>query len=326
MNILHIYDENDHTSAHYVAMLTQAVGQQATMRAATSARQFEELCQQQQPDIVHLHALPPFSLPPGHRLVLTPHGQPVASFVEGYVIIARSPLEYERLKESFQRVELVRNPLITRTTTPEACAQQMLAIYQRVMDSCVLELMNQPTRTLLSAALAAAVGGDRRWAMDAEGVSTDDVNFRQLYIYTRQEGVHTLLQEGLRLLAVDAPPSQPVSSYLPTDYRQPQPMERGSLSPAAHFMQLLDDVRSSGPSLLRLAEMAQALHHADMDEEELLRLADERQLRPLLASAMQVLSEQLRLTPGFMPCPPADGRQTAQLRAQLAAHMQIGGA
>lgn len=346
MDILHVYDENDTQAAHYVAVLTKAMQQLSaiaddgngnalaaeatvTMRVATNAKSFDEQCKEQRPDIVHLHAMAPFTLPAGHRLVLTPHGRPIAAFVEAYAIVARSPLEYNSLKETFLRVETVRNPLITRTTTDKECARQMLTIYQRVMDSYVLELMNEPTRQLMAQALAAAIGGDRRWAFATTAENNDigllesQTDFRKLYIYTELEGVADELDEGLRILGTNAPQRIPVVSYLPTDYRKPEKLVNASDDPTLQAMSVLSDVQRHGPSLLRLTEMARVLRNDQLDEGALMKQVDEQELAPLLASLLQLLSEQVLLTEGFMPCAPADTRQTAQLRIQLATRQKI---
>ena len=85
---------------------------------------------------------------------------------------------------------------------------------------------------------------------------------------------------------------------------------------------LLADVKANGPSLLRLCELATALRSDSLDEARLLsQLSD--QLRPLLASTLQLLDEQNLITEGFMPCTPVDDGNTRLLRRQLTRRQHI---
>ena len=251
--------------------------------------------------------------------MLTPHGQqPPAAFPSPFVVIARSKMEQRAL--DCQRCEVVLNPIITRSTTPEACARQMLAIYRRVLQSDVLPLMSDATRRALQLLLAAAVSNDRRWLGDSGRRAEETLqqaDFQQLYIYTHHEGVQSLLQRGLGVLGYKAPPMEPFASYLPEGYTQPAPMTD------ADIPSLLADLKANGPSLLRLCELAQALRSDDLDEAMLLRRLDEQRLTPFMASVLQLLAEQTMLTEGFMPCQPADNALTAQLRQQLQQRQHI---
>ncbi len=315
--ILHVYDPDNTMAAHYVRMLTETIGNRADMHFAVNAKECKATCADLHPDILHLHGQPTFELPPGYRLVVTPHGESLGP-VSAFVFVARSQMERNRLAEQFTRIETVRNPLITRTTTPETCAREMLAIYQRVINSSVYELMNTPTRLAIPMLLAAAIGGDSRW-VDSPALQQllPQVNFRQLYIYTEHEGVLSLIERGLRLLNIEAPAYEPVSCYLPTDFHQPQPMSGKSI------ITMLEDISQKGPTLLRLSEINEALRQDSLDEEQLLDLIDEANMRPFFTAVLQLLVEQTLLTEGFMPCPPAETRETQQLRILLAERQKI---
>lgn len=317
MRILHVYDDSDITSAHYVAMLTKAIGDRAEMNVATNAKDCKAKCGELHPDILHLHAQPTFELPPDYRLVVTPHGHEMGP-VNAFVFVARSQMERNRLAERFSRIETVRNPLITRTVTPEMCATSMLAIYQRVMDSSVLELMNSATRQSLPILLAAAIGGDSRW-VDTTSLESllPHVNFRQLYIYAEHEGVLSHVERALRILGISAPSYELVSCYMPAEFQRPKPMAGCSIAT------MLDDISQNGPSLLRLVEMAEALRSDTLDEGELLERLEEDGLLPFFASVLQLLAEQCLLTEGFMPCPPVNNREVQELRTLLYSRQKI---
>ena len=311
MTILHVYREDDALLARYVAMLTEAVGSQAVMHTAAGGKELKRRLAACRPDIVHLHGLPPASLPAGVRLVFTPHGE-MASGLPAYVVVARSKMEAARLAPLYPRIEMVLNPLITRTTNAELCAHQMMAIYQQVMDSGVLQLMNADTRQALSLLLAAAIGGDSRWVDSRPlAASLPHVNFRLLYIYAMYEGVLPFVQQGIRILGIQAPQQEPTQSYLPATWQLPVPMEGASVS------DMLTDIREHGPSLLRLVELALALRDDSLDEAQLLRSLEDSAMQPLLAATLQLMHEQQLLTEGFMPCPPEDNREAQELRRKL---------
>ena len=348
MTILHIYDENDAMAGRYVEMLMQAsqalvsegslFDEPCVMYACTNAKDCRQLTDEHHPDILHLHgASAPFTLPAGLRLVVTPHGD-VLGPVHAYVVVARSPHEAEALQQKFPRIETVRNPLITRTITAEECARQMIAIYQRVMNSNVLPLMDTETHRLLTAALVVATYGDTRWLPSTYHFSAENVNFRHLYLYATNEGVLPLVQQGLTMLGIAYPQPLPKGgecltpslrttgfpplegqgdAYLPVDFHQPQPM------PVATAAELLAHIADEGPSLLRLSELARVLHGDNIDEERLLMQVEEAGRMPLLAAVLSLMAEHLLLTEGFMPCPPAEGPATQQLRTLLAKRQEL---
>lgn len=317
ISILHLYDDNDSMAARYAAMLAQGSAPQAAAFTAGDSETFHRLFALHHPDIVHVHGLPRTSLPPGCRVVLTPHGHPMATD-RPYVVVARSAMEAQAL--GYERTEVVRNPLITRTTTAEDCTRQMLHIYQRVMQSHVLPLMSSSTKALLALLLAAAIARDRRWLgpqADQAAELLRQADVQQLYIYATHEGVLPLLQQGLSVLSLEAPPAAPFHSYLPSGYQRPQPCASQSAA------DILADIDSHGPSLLRLCELSEALRDDQLDEAALLAQLDDRHLRQLLEALLPLLAEQTLLTEGFMPCPPTDNALSERLRQSLMARQQI---
>ena len=347
MTILHIYDENDAMAGRYVEMLMQATqvlsgenslfDEPCVMYACTNAkdcRQFLAGCLADSSSghlspndqttnspndqiILHLHgATAPFTLPAGMRLVVTPHGE-VLGPLHAYVVLARSPHEAEVLRQKFPHVETVRNPLITRAISPGQCAKQMADVYRRVMDSNVLQLMDTDTRRLLTAALAVATYGDVAWLPSTFHYAAEKANYRQLFLYADNEGVLPLVQQGLEMLGYAEDTEQVNDSYLPPDYQRPQPM------PAASISELLADISAHGPSLLRLCEVARALHDERLDEDVLVGQLEADGQLALLAALLPLLADCVLLTEGFMPCQPQEGATTQKLRTMLAQRQEI---
>jgi len=306
MDILHIYDESDSMAAQYVAMLTAALSGKVTMRRATTASTFREQVKAQQPDIVHVHGKSPFALPADLRLVVTPHGSPL-TINNVYVVVARSQMERQQLSAVHKRVEMVLNPIITRTITPEACGRLMFDIYTRVMNSSVYQLMDEDTRLALSELLCAAICGDRRWV----STHSQKPDYHLLCTYAEREGILQLIERGASILGVDIPPQVKVDGYLPDGFKQPEPRNWNSIP------ELVDDIKVNGPSLLRLAELTMMLRDHRLDEGKLLSQLEDRRQESTFASLLQLLQEQTQLTEGFMPCMPQDNAETQRLRTQL---------
>lgn len=315
IKVLHIYPKGQPLIARYVRLLTEAVGPQMDLRTVEQSAEAQVMCNEWKPDIVHFHG--DTSMRKGEfRRIVSPCGMDV-NIDECYTIIARSTIEAEHFKElGAKHIEVVLNPLITKTTDFTEAARRTVTIYQKVMDSDPLALMSEDTKRLLASSLKAAICKDRRWAGDISDLP-GDANFRLLYIYASLEGVLPLVENGLRLLDIDAPAREQTESYLPEDYRSPESMAFKSLSE-----QLLD-IQVNGPSLLRLTEIHQGLLNPRLNEDLLCKELDEKGMLPLFASVLQLLSEQTLLDEGFCPCPPADNSETSRLRTKLQKHLKL---
>jgi hypothetical protein len=326
MRVLHVYSQEDLVLARYVGMLTQALPEDVETQTADNAKAFHRSVADFRPDIIHLHGLPPCQLPSKVRLVVSTHGKTVTG--NPYCVVTRSQLEARRLKAP--RTETVLNPLITKAITPQEAGRKMAYIYQRVMDSNPLELMDAPTRLMLAKALKVGLCGDSRW-VDTTNLDTH-IDWRHLYIYAREEGVLPIVESGIRLLFPDASLSSFLPSlssiaaiFLPSAlYAQSGRDSHNSAPPPPRTIaRILDDIRKNGITLLHLTELFRALYDDQLDEEALMKQLESQKLRHLFQSMLQILKEQLLLDEGFMPCPPVDDRQTARLRRQLENHLKL---
>ncbi len=144
-----------------------------------------------------------------------------------------------------------------------------------------------------------------------------DVQYRLLFIYAELEGVADIVQRGIAVVGIYAPPKPPIDCYLPHGYHTPQPL------PKATIHELLNDIEAHGLTLLRLIELMKRLHDDNLDEAALMEKIEADKRRPLFQLLLQVLSEQTLLTEGFMPCPPLDNTYTENLRQQLENHLRI---
>ena len=323
MKVLHVYRHDNPRLAKYVSLLSQAMSADVECVFADNASDVRLAVKDFHPDIIHQHGLPIDNLrldnlrypTPPARLVISPHGETVDTS-KAYVVIARSP--YELTCHDTERKELVRNPLITKTITFEEAAAAIHTVYQRVMDSHPLELMNAGTRTLLALLLKAGLLGDKEWVK--EDLRLDNLRFdnlRHLFIYVELEGVLDIVKRGIAVLGIYAPPKPSIDCYLPHGYKTPQPL------PKATIPELLKDIEAHGLTLLRLTELMKRLYDDSLDEAALMEQLEADKRRPLFQLLLQILSEQTLLTEGFMPCPPLDNSYTENLRQQLENHLRI---
>jgi len=319
-SVLHIYPKTDSMIANYVTMLTQAMGEQVCSFTADDQKEAQLIMNREHPDIVHLHGHPTWTVSDGDghsRLVVTPHGQPVGA-LRPYVVIARSALEQRQLA-AWPRVETVRNPLITKTVKVDDCAQSVMRIYQKVMDSDVLPFFSDDTRRTLQLLLKVGLCGDSRWIGDEQ--LPDQTQWRLLYIYAYHEGITRMLDQGMTLMGRQIPPRTNPVSYLPENYVKPQ------RRPKARVCELTAEVqrqlRDGRLELLLLCDLHQALRRDSVDDDKLMDELKQQKLNLLFPSILQILKNTFLLDEGFMPCAPCDNRTTAQLQSSLNNHLKL---
>lgn len=324
--VLHIYSKENIPAARYVSRLTEAMKGMVESAICDEKTDFAALCEEISPDMVHVHGN--VSIRTKARKILSPDGTGLTDS-DYYALIARSRIEANRLKAP--RTEIIRNPLITKTTTFEEAARSMLAVYQKTMDSNPLPLLSQPVRQLLGTLLKAGILGDSRWvtsgAIDSSiqtaGSDTIDssfmtaADFRLLYIYSELEGVLPLIERGIGVLRLQAPRRESTESYLPADYEKPTSMAGRTIP------EMLHDLQQNGPTLCRLADIFAALYDPHLNEDELNAQLKQSEMKPLFMSVLQILKDVVMLDEGFMPCPPADNRLTQQQRNLLTNHLRL---
>lgn len=314
IKVLHIISKDDALTTHYVSTMTKYMSQQIESAFADGPAACRKICKSWTPDIIHQYGSAAFHSA-AFRKVVSPLGCSVAD-KSYYAVVARSPIEAERLgKEGVERVEIVRNPLITKTTNFDEAARKMLYVYQKVMDSNPLPLMNDETKAALSIFLKAGICKDKRWITQKIDVSA--VDFHLLYIYASLEGVLPIVQKGAEILETDVPARENASSYLPADYQKPVSMAGKSIE------EMVNDVRQKGLSLLRLADLYHALTDDRLNEDKLITILEQDNNKLLFSSILTLMSEQLLLDEGFMPCQPVENRETKRLRVNLQNHLQL---
>lgn len=312
MKVLHVCSSHNAMAAQYAAMLGKAMPTTVETLTADDGTEARRAYNRFQPDIVHLHGQVEAALPEEARIVVTAHGDEISR--QAIVVVARSEMERKRLAKVQPRVEVVRNPIITKTITQAEAAQRMLTIYGRAFDSNPLAMISQDERHALAILLKAGITGDKQWVDATELVWPLS---RHLYIYAQQEGVADCLMRGIHVLQMEPPTLPTPDNYLPNGYQTPTPLD------TTDVVKIVDDIRTNGISLLRMVELDEALRSPLLNEQRLVEELHLSKLTTLTASLLTLAAEQTLLSEGFMPLTPAKGALTNRLRKQLTRHLAL---
>ena len=345
MKILHIYPKDDNMIAQYASMIAQGMPAGVESITTNSPIEAKQQLADFKPDIVHLHGcldtnelkVIEKARKDGARLVITCHGQlqpweqekRKPSLHNGlietcvshaFALIAQSDIEAKNLNELEwnDRIETIKNPIITRSTTTELMVRATLAVYEKVMHSDVLELMDETDLNALHLLIKAGITGDKRWI---RGAQIGSPNWQRLYIYAKYEGIELILRRGIVSLGIEPPQPNLTAIYLPNDFHKPQPSADHGILPL--IRKIKKEVDDEQLSFLRLVELDEALRSAALDEEVLMAEIQGAKLLPFLQSLLQVLSEHTLLDRGYMPCEPTDNPLTRKIKVTLSKHLKI---
>ena len=352
MKVLYLYPKSNLLISQHVSMLTERLQQSVETHIADSVGALRKALQEQIPDIIHCHGLPSVSaaravitaLNRGARLVLTLHGQlePWADdrqrniaaiywqkeFVhKAYAVILLGRLERNNFVQIGwnTRIEEIHNAVTTNTISPQDMSTNTFAIYQKVLDSDTLALMDEPTEHMLRAIIKVGIMGDRRWAPI---LPSGSIGWRQLLLYAGHENIRNYVDYGISLLGCSVPAidTSRIAAYFPEGFTIPRPVREtvGEYQgkETEYLVRIVSQIRQQ-PLLLNLVELTRELYRDTVDDELLSEALEEKGLTAFTSSLMQVLSEQTGLDEGYMPLPPADNRLTKQIRLQLTNHLKI---
>jgi hypothetical protein len=199
------------------------------------------------------------------------------------------------------------------------------AVYQKVMDSNTLELMDEPTGRMLRAIIKVGIMGDRRWTVV---LPSEEVNWRHLLLYAEHENIRNYVDYGISILGLSVPAidTSRIAAYFPDKYETPRPIREKvgeyTGNETDYLVRIIHQIRQQ-PLLLHLIELTRELYRDTVDDEQLAERLEEKKLTAFTQSLMQVLDEQTALDEGYMPLQPADTRLTRQIRQQLDNHLNI---
>ena len=357
MNVLHIYPKNNELIHRHVSLLVEGLKQSANVVVADNSKSFYKQARDMQADIIHIHGANTLmqtkalrcALKHNIRCVVTLHGQlqpfalsamhpqeRAAIFLmmreylsRAYAVITLGKMETKAFSTYGYnpRIEKIHNALITNTITPAEMASQTFAVYQKVMDSNTLELMDSNTLAALKAIIKVGIMGDKRW-VDATAVDPRLINWRHLLIYAEHENIVNYTDYGIRLLDFSAPliDTQKIAAFFPKSYTRPKPLKEvvGDYQgdQTDYLIRIIRYVLKA-PTLLGAMELTRELYRDNVDDDQLAEKLEDAGLTKSAARLIQVLSEFVMLDEGYMPIDPIDDKLTEKLRNNLKNHLKI---
>jgi len=355
--------------SQHVKMLTDRMGHDTESYAVGESEQARTLLKDGHYDILHLHgcwrnssrSIVNLALKQGARLVLTPHGQ-LQPWVQeenrwkdklpkrllyqrsivqrSYAIIIQGSMEQECMQHLKwnPRTVIIRNAVITSSTTPAEMTQKTYAVYRKVLDSNPLQLMTDETRAVLKALLSAGITSDKRWVYN--GTTTPTIptklpndQWRLLLCYAYQEQVTDTLFKGIRVLGLDAPDidASKIDFFVPAGFQYAESIQKTigyefaseNDRLMATFRYLSRVMSGNKLGIKHLVELNRELREHGCEEETLSDDLKERRLLKCAGRLMQLMDDLTGLTDGFMPVPPLTDRNTRHLRKSLDNHLSI---
>ena len=363
MRVLHYYPKDDPMVSQHVATLCESIGLKVDNHLATDVNGARTLLQGSHYDLLHLHGcwrnstrgIVNIALKRGIRLIITPHGQLEPWVMEeskwkekmpkrllyqrnivrkAYAVIIQGKMEQECMQQLGwnPRTVIIRNSVITNLTTNSNMARQTYALYQKVMDSNPLELMQDDTKEALRTIIKAGITGDRRWLTEEDALPAI-TQWREILCYAHQEQITETIERGIRLLGLEAADieADQIDYFVPEGMEPAEDIgtaignqfvsENERLLATFRFLRKLIDNRQIG--IKHLIELDRELREHNCEEDRLYEKMEERNMRKTAARLMQVMSELTGLTEGFMPIPPLDDRASRKLREQIDNHLTI---
>ena len=356
MKILHVYPKSDEMVAQHVAQLMDGMQLSAEVQAVSNLADFKIICKNFNPDIVHCHGCWQYSIVnagnfarrQGIRIVLSPHGQlepwvleekPLQEkfrktalwqkpFVEkAYALIAFGKMEHHYLAQLKwnPRIEVISNAVITNSTTREKMCSQTFAVYQKILDSNVLEQMDDDTLHVMSAIIKAGILGDKRWT---ELNMPKAVDWRRILIYAEHQNIRNYVDYGINILGLSALSldTEQLPAYFPENYHRPQSIKQliGEYKgdETDYLVRMIRQIEKQ-PLLLHLIELTRELYRDTINDDLLLEAFEQKGLTKFAGRLMQVLHEQTLLDEGYMPIDPIDDRGTQKIRDIITNHLEI---
>ena len=366
MRIMHYIPQGQELVTQYVHTLADAMGKDCENILVTHAAEACSLLLERPFDILHLHGCWRNSQAKvvsrarkcGVRIVVSPHGQ-LEPWVlsdnywqeklpkkliyqrrlvsQAYAIIIQGKMEEECMRKLGwnRRTVIIRNSLLTVSTTHQKMAAETLKLYRKVMDSNPLALMTANTRRALRNILKTGITGDVRWLLNenSQPQPDDAWQWHSLMGYAYQEHIVDIVRRGLRLLRLDEPEYHYDDGccFLPEGYQPP--VSIGSTI----GMQFVDEnerlmatfrhvrrlIATHQLTIAHLAELDKELRQHGCDEALLADQLRDASLLPTARRTMQLMHELTGLDEGFMPVAPLADRTTRTIRRHIESRLEI---
>lgn len=365
MTILHYNPDADSMIAQYVAMLSDAMSHYAVNATATSLAQFRKMLADTSPDIVHLHGCWHSSVAVaaywgrrhGARIVLSPHGQlepwvlrdryvtfrlpRLIAFLhrvvrQAYALIAMGNMEQRCIKRftSNPRVEVVLNAVTTCKISEADMARSVYAIYNKVLDSNTLQLMDDDTRDILATLIKAGVTGDVRWVegerQNAARSLSDDTCWRQILLYAHHENIMDVVRHGMEVTGAmpsAVPDVAAIPCYMPKGFKQARAFTLTMADVNEQVIYIIKALQKEAShnmiSVNSLVQLQKLLYGHEINEEKLAETLSYHDIDRFAARLMAVMEDMTLLDEGYMILPPLRDRKAQRLQAKIENRLTI---
>lgn len=358
MKVLYVYPKNDDMVMQHVTMLSEGMQNSAEVRSVNNPSDAKAIVREWVPDIVHCHGCWNYWVAKtgnslrrnGARVVFSPQGQLEPwvmdegsikeklpkkvlwekKFAErAYSIIAFGKMEEKFLRKLKwnPRIEVIHNALITNSISCQEMCSQTFAVYQKVMDSNVLELMDEDTNNLLTIIIKAGILGDSRWT----GITNDNISevmWRRLLIYAEHQNVRNYVDYGINILDLRAPyiDTEKIDAYFPEGYKKPQTIKNviGEFKgdETDYIVRMIRQIEKN-PLLLHLIELTRELYRDNINDDKIQEVLEEKKMSKYTGRLLQILKEQTLLDEGYMPLDPINDRGTEKIRREISEMLLI---
>lgn len=367
MKILHYNPHIDSMITQYVTMLANAMPEHVGVFIATSLAQFCKLISGERPDIVHLHGCWNFSIAAaeyigkkyGARIVVSPHGQLEPWIVhnryftyrlprliayqrriiaDAYAIIAMGNMELRCIRQftGNPRLEKVLNALITQKISDREMACQIADIYQKVLDSDTLQLMDDRTRDVLSSVIKLGITGDIRWidrsSQNALRENISDAQWRKVLLYACHEDILPVVTAGLSVAGLtETLPDidvEAIPHYLPKQYKptvKSMPETAGDATEQAFVMvkRLYKEASHNRLAISHIIQLHQLLFDQEVDEDKLSEELSYSGIDKFASRLMQIMRDKTLLEEGYMVRQPINDRTTRRMMKKMENRLKI---
>lgn len=319
---------------------SQQKGLGAEVAACSSVNEAAKLLADFTPSILHIHGgwsvtiamVARMSINKGVRYVYSPQGQ-----LQPWIIKEKSPKIKQLHMAIYQRwacqhaacligmgkmevtslgnlklnrhIETIRNPLITESISCEDAARQTIAVYQKVLDTSTLQLMDSQTIDAMAALIKVGICGDKRWTdetrcHDVEKLSRNQ--WRQLLLHAHYHNISDIIIRGAHILDA-AMPDIDVAKLATYNKQAPRPDEAtgSNVSGASKMIWLISQAHGASNdgmlSFCHLTDIAKTIYIERIDEQRLEQLLADRGLTLYAQRLMALMERYTDIDEGFLP-------------------------
>lgn len=364
MRVLHFYPGKDNMVTEYVDMLQNVMAEHVETKKSCELSQFKIFLKQWHPDIVHLHGCWDFSIfiamtiahSNSIRYVFTPHGQlepwimrqnywceklpklilfQRRLFKKAYTIVALGDMEANYIKNYRwnDRIEIVRNPLITETITRMETGRRLFSIYRKVLNSDTIKLLNKNAICALATLIKAGQTLNEKWIVDKEYNRLKGIEHEclfRLFLYSYQEEILDTVTKGANVLQFSIPDIDfsTIPFYIPARFNHPKPLlVRKSSNANIDYITMIkaanERISQKKITLKNILEISSFLRTTRIEDDKVERYLIEEELYDMAGRLMQVAADYTGLDIGFMPVRNINDRKTKRIKRIINKHLEI---